>query len=73
MYKICSLIFSVSGPDKQIEAEITNSPDSTTSLSGEVTGCGETERYGLAFQTTLLLSDNTPTLHFHLTVTTCSQ
>jgi hypothetical protein len=39
-----------------------------TSLSGEVIGCGEIERFGLAFQTTLLLSVNMPTLRFHLTV-----
>jgi len=51
----------------------TSSPERTTSLSGEVIGCGETEGFGLAFQTTLVLSVNTPTLRFHLTVTTNSQ
>lgn len=49
--------------------ESTNSPDSTTSLSGVVFGFGEIERSGLAFQSTLLLFVNMQRLWFHLTVT----
>jgi hypothetical protein len=36
----------------------TNSPGSTTSLSGVVAGCGEIDRFGLAFQTKLSLFVN---------------
>jgi hypothetical protein len=67
IYKSQSLMFQCHKQRNQQRLQNMNSPDSTTSLSGVVAGCGEKERSGLAVQPTLLLF-NMQRLWFHLPV-----
>jgi len=55
IYKNQSLIFKCHVQRNKQKLQIMNSPESTTSLSGVVAGCGKTDSSGLAVQTTLLL------------------
>jgi hypothetical protein len=55
IYKNQRLVFQCHIQRNKEKLQNTNSPESTTSLSGVVAGCGEKERSGLAVQTTRLL------------------
>lgn len=69
IYKNQSLIFQCHVQRNKQKLQSMNSPDSTTSLSGVVAGCGEIQRSRLAVQITMLLF-NTQRMWFHLPVTT---